>query len=1542
MKVSVIKEAEVINFVLPAQVHGNYWITDKAKDGKDRNFINIVENNGKWQMLSNYEVTIYDENNEQKDSVDLELGKFYLLKVNRESDAMVYCSEVYSSKTVQLMIKGNAEMTIGSKETCQIQYNNPYVEPENARLIFRDNLWSISALSSNRNVYVNNKKVINKVLSNGDVIFIMGLKIIVIKNNIIINNVDKIKVDSNLFVESRYPKQNAKVFEESDEEILMYKDSDYFFKAPRFRNNPDKIVMQIDSPPPKPEEDKTPLLFSIGPMLTMGMTSAVSAFTAINSVVTNHRPLKEALPSIIMAVAMLCTMFLWPLLNKWYKKKQFKAQEKLRIDKYTEYIEQKRNYIRNVMQVQTTALIESFPPTEELKKTILFRKTNLWEREKDQDDFLRVRVGTGTEPVNIDIRYPEEHFSLQIDDLKQVTNKLVSDSKDLVNVPITVSFVDKYISALVGETPIIEKVSYGLILQLITYFSYDDLKLVFFTNKEKSHFWEFAKLLPHCFNDEKSIRYFADTLDDMKQVSSALEAEFQARAYREDERGYKEANYKSYRPYYFIITDDFKTARDIEIVKNILDQKINYGFSILILNDKLTNLPNECMNFIAIGHNNRGVIFEDELVTNKQKKFIADYDETLDLTECAIKLANIPIDTVKDEVAFPKSISFLEMYNVGKVEQLNSYNRWQTNVPINSLQAPLGVDKQGNIFKLDLHEKFHGPHGLIAGMTGSGKSELIITYILSLAVNYHPYEVSFIIIDYKGGGVALAFENKETGKKLPHIAGTITNLDTAEMNRALTSIESELRRRQKAFNKARDISNESTIDIYKYQKLYRSGVVSEPISHLFIICDEFAELKTQQPEFMDQLISTARIGRSLGVHLILATQKPSGVVNDQIWSNSRFRICLKVQEKEDSMDMIKSPEAAMLKNVGRFYLQVGYNEFFAQGLAAWSGAPYIPTDKPKKKVDNAVNFIDNIGYIYKNVDDEKDLNQSSKEEQLSSVINYLIDIAKEEKIEVKQLWLDKIPELIYVEDLAKKYNYVPEPGIINPIVGEYDDPANQRQDLLTLNLSKEGNTIVYGAAGSGKNTFISSIVYSTIINHSAEEVNFYIMDFGSEIFRTYKKAPQVGDVLLVNDVEKVNNLFKMLFTKMSERKKILSEYNGDFNYYNKKSDKKMPLIVVVINNYEAFYENYDMHEEHMLQLTREASMYGIVFVLSVSSTNSVRYRLRQNFKQEFVLQLNDETDYSSILGNVHRMYPSKMYGRGLVKLDALYEFQTSHPYNPEELSEHISEVCDKLKAEADVFAEPVAVLPEVVTADDINAKLKGIDSIPIGINKGSLAISTWDFNTNIGTMISAVEFDNMNFFIKPFIDQFKEIKNSTILVFDALDLLKDAVNSGNTFYYRSDFNKIIESLEQTAEKQKQVYINNNYNKEIFNNVKPVVCIIIGIDSLLLKLSPDAKNKYNLLVETANMIQTIKFIFFDTIDIFKKMEYDNWYKAILKNNQGIWIGNGISEQYTLKVSKITRELQADVETGFGYVVKRGVPVLTKFLTTEEGYKGEDYE
>ena len=234
----------------------------------------------------------------------------------------------------------------------------------------------------------------------------------------------------------------------------------------------------------------------------------------------------------------------------------------------------------------------------------------------------------------------------------------------------------------------------------------------------------------------------------------------------------------------------------------------------------------------------------------------------------------------------------------------------------------------GTLFTLDLHQKAQGPHGLVAGMTGSGKSEFIITYILSLAVNYHPDEVAFLLIDYKGGGLAGAFEDKERGIRLPHLLGTITNLDGAMITRSLLAIESEMKRRQRIFNEVKSKTGESSIDIYSYQSLYRNKVLEEPMPHLFIIADEFAEMKQQEPEFMDKLISIARIGRSLGVHLILATQKPSGVVNEQIRSNTKFRVCLKVQDKADSMDMLKRPEAAALKDTGRFYLQVGYDEYY--------------------------------------------------------------------------------------------------------------------------------------------------------------------------------------------------------------------------------------------------------------------------------------------------------------------------------------------------------------------------------------------------------------------------------------------------------------------------------------------------------------------------------------------------------------------------------------------------------------------------------------
>ena len=357
--------------------------------------------------------------------------------------------------------------------------------------------------------------------------------------------------------------------------------------------------------------------------------------------------------------------------------------------------------------------------------------------------------------------------------------------------------------------------------------------------------------------------------------------------------------------------------------------------------------------------------------------------------------------------------------------------------------------------------------------------------------------VMMIILSVEPAGVfkANAADIDYLTYKIENGEATITDCSTEAAGEITIPDEidgAKVKRRQAIFAETSKTVGVSNIDIYKYQKLYREGAVTEPLQHLFIISDEFAELKTQQPEFMTQLVSAARIGRSLGVHLILATQKPSGVVDDQIWSNSKFRVCLKVQERADSMDMLKRPDAAELTDTGRFYLQVGYNELFELGQSAWSGAYYYPSERVLKEKDNSVVVIDTNGHAIKQVkmDKQRSLYKNAKK-QLDVITNYLRGIAEDEGIKIKPLWLDSIPALILIEQVKEKYKTTTEKFILNPVIGEYDDPAHQRQCVLRLPLSKEGNTVVYGVAGSGKTTFLNGMIYSLINEHTPDEVNIY-------------------------------------------------------------------------------------------------------------------------------------------------------------------------------------------------------------------------------------------------------------------------------------------------------------------------------------------------------------------------------------------------------------------------------------------------------------------
>lgn len=1500
---------------LPQYPVGNYWITDE----NDKKIISIEGDGKVWEIFSNnkfkiinpknmtslnvFKIAQSEENIIERISLK-EYGMYYVyLKDYSNNVFIIYCTPDYEKDFLHLNIKNSQEILIGKSDECDIIYNNSLLKKIHTRIFFSNGKLMLENFDENFGTFVNNKPVDKglKMLFNGDVIFIMGLKIIIIGRSIFINNPYKRVTYNNEVFEINKKRIHLLEKEDDDTEnvdLQLYSEKDYFARAPKITNVIEKEKIIIDPPPPCDNKEAMPLALLLGSSLSMGVVMMLSIISTIDKINTGSATLKNSIFSIITSLVMLVSIVCMPVFTRLWEKKQKIKNEEKRQKRYKEYINLKISLIDNIMKKQKELLYENHISAEECAQIIVNKGSRLWERKIDDENFLDVRIGIGDIPLELDIEYPRIEFTMEDDNLVEILNTIVNKSKILKNVPITIPLREKNVSGLIvkDNDRLIEKFIQNLIMQLVALHSYEDLKLVFLLDEDNKNKWEHLKTLPHVWDDSKQIRFWADNYDDMKEISRYLEKEFIKRL--EIEKN----NNKYYFPYYLIITDDYKKIENLRIITQILETKTNLGFGIFCISNNLLELPNGCQCFINI-EDNKGIMFENELSSKSQKEFLFDPSYTFFFERVGKQLSSIPIKyTITNNSSFPENYTFLEMYDAGKIQQLNILERWKKNNSANTLQAPIGIDIAGMPIMLDVHEKYHGPHGLIAGSTGSGKSEFIKTYILSLAVNYHPEDVTIIIIDYKGGDLAGAFQSEKI--KLPHLVGTITNIETTGLIRNLASIQSELRRRQILFNEAKNKIEEGNLDIYKYQRLYHEGVLKEPVPHLLIICDEFAELKQQQQEFMDELISVARIGRSLGVHLILATQKPGGIVDNQIRSNSKFGVCLRVQEREDSIDVIKRPDAAELKKAGQFYLQVGNNEYFTLGLVAWSGAPYIPADTVKKNLDNSIKFISNTGAIIKEVGKNKKQNILAQGEQITNIVKNMDQLAKQENIKVKPLWLENIPEIIYLEQLKKKYKVEKTKNSINPIVGEFDDPFNQRQGVVGLNLSAKGNTIIYGNAESGKETLLSTIIYDTMTSYSTEEVQMYILDFGSEALKIFKDSPSVGDVVFTYESEKLSRLIEMLQNKIKERVATLSDYNGDYNLYINMGEQPMPMVIVLVNNYEVFAENYgNEYEDIFLTLTREGSKCGIVFIVTANSFNSLKYRLSHNFTQRIALQINNRDDYINIFDGVGNKKPSNIFGRGLIKLDDIYEFQTARICEPEKWNLHIKQINEELKKNNSIIAPKINVLPRVVTFEDVKPELKSLSKVPIGINKKNLDIFTYDFKKEFINIITAKNIDVATQFVSYLMEEMRLLHNVEVLLLDAERILQTG-----EYTFRQELIKLKENMTKT---------------------KNIICVIIGVDKFINGLN-DTHNEFFKILKTSENLKKVNFIIVDNFLKIKNHAYEEWYKNYITPDTGIWVGNGVAEQYVLNVNVRDKNIINRCGESFGHVIIREQITAVKLL------------
>lgn len=758
-------------------------------------------------------------------------------------------------------------ISIGTNPSNQLVLSGPYMNNDNIVLHKKNNEYELKIISTKYGVSHNGNLVADQALiRNGDFFAVANYGFFY-KNGCL------------------YTQQNLPIGENG----LTHTDSTRRGNYPKFNRNTRVLTkindekIEILDPPPIPKKPKNDLIGRLLPSLSMVLISVVMAsgggafvlFSLVSSVVgivTGVRGVRNA-------------------------KKDYKKEKKDRVKKYTNYIDRKKNEIAQARQEEKDILCDKYISERQEIGRLKNFSHDLFDRCREDEDFLEVRLGIGKREAERKIEYKKQERLEVEDELQNVPKELHDQYKYISETPIVCSLNKVNAVGIIGKKTERFEIMKGMILDICARQYHADVKMFFVAEKQEADKITWLRMLPHVQNDILGIH---NVVCDDSSRTVIFEYLYKELSLREESK-------KNFPHIVVFLYDEygFKShplSRFVENAKEI-------GVTFVFFGDTRADISLGCEYLIQSSEAGKGTLI-DTKDSKKEKKFTYNLISDSDMHAMVQLLAPVYTEEISLEGSLTKNISLFELLHILAVEDVNLAQRWNAAKVYQSMAAPIGVAKSGMIL-LDLHDKAHGPHGLVAGTTGSGKSELLQTYILSMAALYHPYEVGFVIIDFKGGGMANQF------KDLPHMMGRITNIDGKEINRSLRSIKAELNKRQRLFAEA----GVNHIDNYIIK--VRKGEVKIPLPHLILIVDEFAELKAEQPDFMKELISAARIGRSLGVHLILATQKPSGQVDEQIWSNSRFKLCLKVQSPQDSNEVLKSPLAAEIKEPGRAYLQVG-------------------------------------------------------------------------------------------------------------------------------------------------------------------------------------------------------------------------------------------------------------------------------------------------------------------------------------------------------------------------------------------------------------------------------------------------------------------------------------------------------------------------------------------------------------------------------------------------------------------------------------------
>lgn len=900
------------------------------------------------------------------------------------------------------------------------------------------------------------------------------------------------------------------------------------------------------------------------------------------------------------------------LVNVVTGRRQGRKSHRQKVDEHQRLVERIQNEVAARQRAESAVAIAASPSAATLLAIAVAPESALWQRRPDDRDHLQVRVGVA-----------DVLSKILVEDLREPLEYQQKAPTLLPRVPATIRLDEVGVLGFAGDIGRASGSAAWAIGQLAVLQSPKDVACVVLAASNRDgdpgpgHDWSWTAWLPHAApfagQDARTlVGNDADTIG--RRIAELSQLIDDRQAARRNTSGRVRT-----APDVVVVLDGARRLRSFPGVPAILRDGPAVGVYAICVDESERALPEECGAVLV--HRSDGTTVLRRSEREAVQGITADDVDPAWFDTIGRGLAALRDTGEEQDDVIPVSARLTDVLQLEPLTPDRITGRWAGSG--RSTSAVVGVGFDGP-FSLDLVSD--GPHGLIAGTTGAGKSELLQTLIASLAVANRPDMMNFVLIDYKGGA---AFKD---AVQLPHTVGMVTDLDAHLVERALTSLGAELTRREHLLAAAAAKDIDDYVDL-----LGRDGTLT-PMPRLVIVIDEFASMARELPDFVSGLVNIAQRGRSLGIHLILATQRPSGVVSGEIRANTNLRIALRVTDAADSSDVIDAPDAARIaaSTPGRAYVRLGHSSLMPFQTARVGGrSPEVSQGDEQTLTVSDASWA-TAGYPSPVLRVEAADHEVT---DLRRLVDAASSAARSFALPVPHRpWLPPLPVRIIAEDLTAGRSHSRDAlDTLLPAVAWAlsDVPQRQAQEPVLLDLSTFGHMFLAGTARSGRSQALRTIGASLARAVAARDVHLFGIDMGNGALLPLTRLPHTGAVVQRNERDRVMRLLDRLQAELTRRQEQLSRLGvADIGEQRSAAshDDRLAHLVVLIDRWESFVSTYGDQDagaliERIHVLLREGASAGIHLVIA-GDRSLLSGRISVLTEDKWLLRAADRSDFS--------------------------------------------------------------------------------------------------------------------------------------------------------------------------------------------------------------------------------------------------------------------------------------------------------------------------